>query len=59
MLEDDIMGERRAIAQYTKMLCRLKNQQLKDIISCILEDEKLHYEKLKEILASLKCDLHA
>lgn len=55
MIEDDILGEKRAIAQYTKMLCRLKNEQVKNIISRILEDEKLHLEKLKSILHELKC----
>ncbi len=54
MIEDDILGERHAIAQYSKMLCRLKNAQLKDIVSRILEDEKLHLEKLKEILQAIK-----
>lgn len=53
MIEDDIIGERRAIALYSKMLTRLKNEQLKAIISRILEDEKLHLEKLKEILQGL------
>ena len=55
MIEDDIIGERRAIALYTKMLCRLKNVQIKGIISRILDDEKLHLEKLNEILNGLKC----
>ena len=55
MIEDDIIGERRAIALYSKMLTRLKNEQLKKIISRILEDEKLHLEKLKEILQGLNC----
>ena len=55
MIEDDILGEKRAIAQYNKMLCRLKNEQVKRIISRILEDEKLHLEKLKSILQELKC----
>lgn len=55
MIEDDIIGEKRAIAQYTKMLCKLKNEQIKSIIARILEDEKLHLEKLKEILQGLKC----
>ena len=57
MIEDDILGEKRAISQYQKMLCRLKNEQLKNIISRILEDEKLHLETLKEILGKLKCEL--
>ena len=55
MIEDDIMGEKHAIALYNKMLCRLKNEQIKKIISRILADEKLHLEKLNEILKSLKC----
>ena len=55
MIEDDIMGERRAISQYSKMLKRLKNEQVKGIVARILEDEELHLEKLKEILQSLKC----
>ncbi len=54
MVEDDIMGEKHAICQYTRMLSRLKNEQVKAIISRILEDEKLHLEKLKEILHELK-----
>ena len=54
MIEDDILGERRAITQYEKILCRLKNEGIKSIISRILEDEKLHLEKLKEILCGLK-----
>lgn len=54
MIEDDILGEKRAISLYQKMLCRLKNEQIKKIITYILEDEKLHLEKLKEILCELK-----
>ncbi len=54
MIEDDILGERHAICQYTKMLSRLKNEQVKNIVSRILEDEKLHLEKLKQILCELK-----
>lgn len=55
MIEDDILGERRAIALYTKMLTRLINEQVKGIISRILEDEKLHLEKLQSILKGIKC----
>lgn len=54
MIEDDILSERRAIASYQKILCRLKNEQIKKIISRIQEDEKLHLEKFKEILKGLK-----
>lgn len=55
MIEDDILGERHAISQYSRMILRLKNEQVKKIVSRILEDEKLHLEKLKQILAELKC----
>lgn len=54
MLEDDILGERRAIAAYQKMLRSLKNEQVKAIISRILADEVLHLEKLQIILAEFK-----
>lgn len=54
MIEDDIIGEKHAIAQYSKMIARLKNEQIKRIIERILEDEKLHLEKLKEILCAIK-----
>ncbi|MDE5943223.1 MAG: manganese catalase family protein [Clostridia bacterium] len=54
MIEDDIIAEKKAVALYTRMLARLKNEQLKDIISRILQDEKLHLEKLEEILQGLK-----
>ena len=55
MIEDDIMDEKHAIRQYTRMLTRLKNEQVKAIVSRILEDEKLHLETLKQILSKLKC----
>lgn len=55
MIEDDILGERHAISQYSRMLIRLKNEQVKKIVSRIIEDEKLHLEKLNQILAELKC----
>lgn len=54
MIEDDVLGERRAIAQYTKIICRLKDEQLKKIISRIREDEQLHLEELNRILKELK-----
>lgn len=54
MIEDDIMSERRAVALYSKMLGRLKNGQVAKIIERISEDEKLHLEKLTEILKQLK-----
>ncbi len=55
MIEDDLIGERQAIAVYKKMLKCLKNEQVSAIISRILEDEYLHVEKLKEILSAFKC----
>ena len=54
MIEDDIMGEKHAICQYSKMLKRLKNEHVKAIVSRILEDEKLHLEALTKILNKLK-----
>lgn len=54
MIEDDIMGEKHTICQYTKMLKRLKNEQVKAIVSRIMEDEKLHLKALTEILDGLK-----
>lgn len=55
MLEDDLLGERHAIASYEKMLKRLKNEQVKAIITRILEDERLHVEALEKILKDFKC----
>ena len=55
MIEDDILGERHAIAAYQKMLRSLKNEQVKVIISRILADEVLHLEKLESILSEFKC----
>ena len=55
MLEDDIIGERHAIAGYEKMLKSLKNEQVKAIISRIIEDERLHLATLEKILSGFKC----
>lgn len=55
MIEDDIIGEKRAIALYKKMLCRLRNDQVKKIITRILDDEVYHLDKLNEILKAIKC----
>ena len=55
MLEDDLIGENRAIADYNKMLRCLKNKQVAAIISRIVEDEKLHVAALEEILKEFKC----
>lgn len=52
MLEDDIIGEKQAISQYNHMLKKLKNQQIKEIVSRICDDEKLHLETLQAILQS-------
>lgn len=53
MLNDDILGEKKAIAQYTKILERLKNEQVKKIIARILKDERLHLETLCDILKNI------
>ncbi len=55
MLEDDILGERMAISGYEKMLKKLKSENIKTIISNILDDEKLHLETLEKLLADFKC----
>lgn len=55
MIEDDILGEKHAVAQYTKMLCRLKNDHLKKLVTRIRADEELHIETLNGILKDLKC----
>lgn len=54
MIEDDIISERRAIALYDKMLMRLKNQQVSDIIARIREDEELHLSRLCSVLEEIK-----
>lgn len=55
MLEDDIRGERYAINSYTKMLACLKNERVKEIVSRILEDEKLHLSTLESVLSEFNC----
>ncbi len=54
MLEDDIIGERHAIAGYEKMLKCLKNEQVKAIVARIVLDEKLHLQTLETILKNFK-----
>lgn len=51
MLEDDLLGEKRAVSDYDKMLSKLTNTGVKDIIARIREDELLHIAALKEILS--------
>ncbi len=50
MIEDDIISERHAIMSYAYMLDRLRNDRVSEIISRILEDEKLHLKSLTELL---------
>lgn len=54
MLEDDLIGERRAIADYKKMLRCLKNKQVAAIVSRIIDDENLHVAAIEEILKEFK-----
>lgn len=54
MLEDDILGEKQAIFDYNKILKKLKNAQVKKIVSRIRDDEILHLETLQNILGSFK-----
>jgi len=53
MIEDDINGEREAIRDYERMLCKLKNEQAGAVISRIILDEQLHLETLKRMLDEL------
>lgn len=54
MLEDDILGEKQAICDYDNMLKRLKNPQVKKIVSRIRDDEILHVDTLQNILNDFK-----
>ncbi len=54
MLEDDLIGERQAIAHYKKMLRCLKNKQVAAIVSRIIDDENLHVAAIEEILKEFK-----
>lgn len=54
MLEDDILGEKHAIAEYDCMLKKLKNPQVKKIVSRIRGDEILHLEALTNIFNDFK-----
>ncbi len=54
MLEDDIIGERQAICMYNHMLVKLKNTQVKEIVSRICGDEELHLKTLQSILDDFK-----
>lgn len=54
MLEDDLLGEKRAAAEYECMLKKLKNAQVAEIVSRIREDELLHIETLENILGGFK-----
>ncbi len=53
MIEDDILAEKSAIQIYQRMTKYLKNQEVKKVIEYLLEDEKMHLERLKEIYSSL------
>lgn len=50
MLEDDLLGERHAVRDYDRMIKMLQNQNVKEIVSRIREDEILHIETLEKIL---------
>lgn len=55
MLEDDILGEKQAISEYSCILKKLKNSQVKKIVSRIRDDEILHLQTLQDIL--IKVDI--
>lgn len=54
MLEDDLLGEKSAVAGYDGMLKKLKNRQVAEIVSRIREDEILHIKTLEDIYCGFK-----
>lgn len=54
MLEDDLIAERHAVCEYNSMLKKLKNPDVKALISRICADEILHVDALKDILSNFK-----
>lgn len=54
MAEDGVRAEREAIRMYERMLRWLRNEKVCEIISRILEDERLHLAAFEEILCGLK-----
>ena len=54
MAEDGVCAEMSAIRQYERMLCKLRNDRVCEIIDRILEDERLHLAAFKNILCALK-----
>ena len=55
MIEDDIVGEKRAINCHERMLWQLKNENVKKIIACIIKGERLHLAALHKILCDISC----
>ena len=54
MLEANIAGEERAIADYSRAQKMVENQSLKDLLNRIIEDEKLHLNAFKTIYKTVK-----
>lgn len=54
MLEDDLIGEKHAVAEYDGMLKKLQNRQVKEIVSRIRADEILHIQTLDDIYCRFK-----
>lgn len=51
MLCASICGEENAIAEYERILCRLKNPCVSALIARILEDEKVHLKELNRMFS--------
>lgn len=49
MLNANIMGEEKAIEDYTKAITMVKNKSLMDLFARIIEDEKAHIEIFKKL----------
>ena len=55
MIAADIASERTAIAEYSRMLCELKNPAVAAVIERIREDERLHLCALEQLKSELNC----
>lgn len=53
MLSADVCAEENAISMYERILCRVKNPQVAEVISCLLEEEREHLKTFNRLLVSL------
>lgn len=53
MISADICAEENAISEYERILLRVKNSAVAEVISFILEEEREHLRKFNEMLSKL------